>query len=625
MADTKISAFSTASDLTGMVLGGEAGGVNFGYTTALFDARYQLTDTTLTALAAYNTNGILTQTAADTFTGRTLTGTSNEVTITNGSGVSGNPTVSLPSALTFTGKTVTGGTYSGAVVTIAASGTGGASFNLSSGPSPTLPNNGDLWTNGSDLFFGAGGGTKTTVNLEQAQTFSAKKTFSTSATGAASFTVPHGTAPTSPVNGDVWTTTSGLFARINGTTYTVAGRTITGTANEITVTNGDGTAGNPTLSLPSALTFTGKTVTGGSYTGVSTFDMSTASGTAAYSTYRTTGSQRWEAGKSNTAESGSNVGSDYAINRYNDSGVYQDTPLIITRSNGAVTLNPTFFPASTTTIPSIRIPHGSAPSSPTNGDIWTTSAAGLFYRVNGATKTSADLESTQTFSGAKTFTSAATINGGMTFAAGTASVDPITLTAGTNLTTPAAGAIEYDGKVFYNTSVASSRQIVATKQIATVQGTKTALTNSITTAQSIFASGSTTLTVAAGTTYRFRGKINLNTGATTHTTAFGFGGTATFTTCNYLGSTISSAAGGIATPQQIRVAAATATVLNATSTAVQTDIWVEGIMRINAAGTIIPQVTFSAGPTGTCEVALDSFFEIEPIGSGTVVAVGNWS
>lgn len=34
----------------------------------------------------------------------------------------------------------------------------------------------------------------------------------------ASITLPHGTAPSSPVNGDMWTTTSGLFIRVNGTT-----------------------------------------------------------------------------------------------------------------------------------------------------------------------------------------------------------------------------------------------------------------------------------------------------------------------------------------------------------------------------------------------------------------------
>ncbi len=37
-------------------------------------------------------------------------------------------------------------------------------------------------------------------------------------TAAASLRAPHGTAPTSPVNGDIWTTTAGLFVRINGST-----------------------------------------------------------------------------------------------------------------------------------------------------------------------------------------------------------------------------------------------------------------------------------------------------------------------------------------------------------------------------------------------------------------------
>lgn len=71
-------------------------------------------------LAAYEglaANGIVARTATDTAAARVITGTANEVTLTNGDGVSGNPTVSLPSALTFTGKTVTGGTFSGPAVT----------------------------------------------------------------------------------------------------------------------------------------------------------------------------------------------------------------------------------------------------------------------------------------------------------------------------------------------------------------------------------------------------------------------------------------------------------------------------------------------------------------------------
>lgn len=49
-------------------------------------------------------------------------------------------------------------------------------------------------------------------------TMTGKLTTAASASGAAGLTLPHGTAPSTPVNGDLWTTTSGLFARINGAT-----------------------------------------------------------------------------------------------------------------------------------------------------------------------------------------------------------------------------------------------------------------------------------------------------------------------------------------------------------------------------------------------------------------------
>lgn len=44
-----------------------------------------------------------------------------------------------------------------------------------------------------------------------------------SATGAASLNVPHGTAPSSPQNGDMWTTASGIFVQINGSTVGLLG------------------------------------------------------------------------------------------------------------------------------------------------------------------------------------------------------------------------------------------------------------------------------------------------------------------------------------------------------------------------------------------------------------------
>lgn len=59
--------------------------------------------------------------------------------------------------------------------------------------------------------------------------------------------------------------TTGLLARTGSGAWSL--RSIAGTANEIAVANGGGVLGEPTLSLPAALTFTGKTVTGGTFDG----------------------------------------------------------------------------------------------------------------------------------------------------------------------------------------------------------------------------------------------------------------------------------------------------------------------------------------------------------------------
>lgn len=57
---------------------------------------------------------------------------------------------------------------------------------------------------------------------------------SASNTTQAGFSVPHGTAPAVPSNGDIWTTTAGIFARINGATISLGG----GLSNPMT-TSGD--------------------------------------------------------------------------------------------------------------------------------------------------------------------------------------------------------------------------------------------------------------------------------------------------------------------------------------------------------------------------------------------------
>lgn len=71
----------------------------------------QAQDSDLSAIAGLSSTGLIVRTGSGTASARTITGTANEVTLSNGDGVSGNPTISLPAALTFTGKTITGGTF----------------------------------------------------------------------------------------------------------------------------------------------------------------------------------------------------------------------------------------------------------------------------------------------------------------------------------------------------------------------------------------------------------------------------------------------------------------------------------------------------------------------------------
>lgn len=54
--------------------------------------------------------------------------------------------------------------------------------------------------------------------------------------------------------------------------------------------------------------------------------------------FQTSGSNRWLELISATAESGGNVGSDFGVNRYSDAGSFLDTPFLITRSTGVVSM-----------------------------------------------------------------------------------------------------------------------------------------------------------------------------------------------------------------------------------------------------------------------------------------------
>jgi hypothetical protein len=113
--------------------------------------------------------------------------------------------------------TLSGGTMTGKLTT-AQSTTAGAGLNLPPGAAPTTPLNGDVWTTTAGVFSQINGATVGPMFGQNGP----KVITTASASGAAGFNLPHGAAPSSPVNGDVWTTTAGVFAQVNGATAGLA-------------------------------------------------------------------------------------------------------------------------------------------------------------------------------------------------------------------------------------------------------------------------------------------------------------------------------------------------------------------------------------------------------------------
>lgn len=150
----------------------------------------------------------------------------------------------------------------------------------------------------------------------------------------------------------------------------------------------------------------------------------------------------------------------------------------------------------------------------------------------------------------------------------------------------------------------------------------------VNTAQPWFPTGGT-LTVPASTTYFFEGVLRLSraAGTTSHTTGVLFGGTATLTSIDYFGQAKEGDANDLQDVSGFWATAATSLVLKAASTSAteQIIIRVQGIVRINAAGTFIPQFIYSTAPGGAPTVLRGSWFRMRPVPDNAVAAQGAWA
>jgi hypothetical protein len=129
-------------------------------------------------------------------------------------------------------------------------------------------------------------------------------------------------------------------------------------------------------------------ITAGSNTGTAvTFSLNSAVANFRGINFYTAGSWRWAVRVDNAAEAGSDAGSNFQIVSRTDAGAAKTTLIDIARGTNLITLGGLLSTlAPTTGTAGLRLPHGTAPTSPTNGDVWTTTA-GLFVRVNGSTVT----------------------------------------------------------------------------------------------------------------------------------------------------------------------------------------------------------------------------------------------
>jgi hypothetical protein len=232
---------------------------------------------------------------------------------------------------------------------------------------------------------------------------------------------------------------------------------------------------------------------------------------------------------------------------------------------------------------------------------------------------------------------------------GTTSQEPLLIATGSLLTTPRVGAVEFAGGVWYATPAASSRAILdATHRF--VLAANSALNNGVAITTTAFTgalggASSTTgqFTAIAGTTYEIEARIVIaGTGGAipTSTMSLTFGGTGTAATysgydyqvivlnalsgsdtvtatptapvmTNFFGtSTMPTIATGIIVPSS--------TVQNRT-------IMIKGILRVNTAGTVLPQISVSATMGSVVLSAVQgSYFKLSPIGGSSTFGTGNF-
>jgi hypothetical protein len=219
---------------------------------------------------------------------------------------------------------------------------------------------------------------------------------------------------------------------------------------------------------------------------------------------------------------------------------------------------------------------------------------------------------------------------------GTGSLAALQFTAGDVLTTPAAGALEYDGISFYASATANQRSLIPGTQFVMTPGlTPYTLTQS-TSAQKIFSNPTNgAITLDASTTYMFDAQYIINNTAApslAHSVSLLFALGGSITSISYTADVTTSSGAptaGATTISRTFSSAVGATQITPSGTTTNSElitVRLQGVVRTNAAGTFTPQIRYNTNaPGGTSTVQGNSYFRLIPVGTSSIISVGNWS
>lgn len=218
-------------------------------------------------------------------------------------------------------------------------------------------------------------------------------------------------------------------------------------------------------------------------------------------------------------------------------------------------------------------------------------------------------------------------NANVHIGAGTSTLAPLKFTSGTNLSIAEKSAVEYDGEVFYTSTDTLARGVLPSKYFVILDADNTM--TSQTTAQPIFDGGGGSATGAVDVPtglYEFEMLIHLTgISATSGTVEFSFDGTST------RNSFIWKSSGGryadVAAPNVLigrfySSRQAFAITLSNASTVTTGWYYITGMMRISAAGTVIPSLRTSVAAAAV--VKQNSYFKLNKLGTNTASNVGRW-